>query len=38
MRVEFAQPGFKTVRFDVTGYFSLSAGGKASSTTVRRLR
>ena len=38
LRVEFAQPGFKTVRFDVAGYFSLSAGGKASSTTVRRLR
>jgi hypothetical protein len=38
LRVEFAQPGFKTVRFDVTGYFSLGAGGKASGTTVRRLR
>jgi hypothetical protein len=38
MRVEFAQPGFKTVRFDVTGYFHLGASGKASSTTVRRLR
>jgi hypothetical protein len=37
LRVDFAQPGFKTVRFDVTGYFQLGAGGKGSSTTVRRL-
>jgi hypothetical protein len=38
LRVAFAQPGFKTVHFDVTGNFNLSAGGKASSTEVRRLR
>lgn len=36
--VEFAQPGFRTVRFDVTGYFSLGAGGKASGSNIRRLR
>lgn len=38
LRVEFAQPGFKTVRFDVTGTFFLGAGGKGSGTDVRRLR
>jgi hypothetical protein len=38
LRVEFAQPGYRTVRFDVVGFFSLSAGGKSSTTTVRRLR
>ena len=38
LRVEFAQPGFRTVRFDVTGRFILGAGGKSSSTTVQRLR
>ena len=36
--VEFAQPSFRTVRFDVTGYFSLGAGGKASASNIRRLR
>ncbi len=35
--VEFAQPGFRTVRFDIIGTFNLSANGKASGSQIRRL-